>query len=103
MTDNSNLVSIRHMVVEDSSKLVIGRNLTRRYNIEYIGTNSIHLQDFCPTEKIKMREYGHKSHIYVMKFIVDDKSISNNSLTILAIDANKVMYSATESLESMNW
>lgn len=45
MTDNQNIVSIRHLVVEGSSQWLTGRDVTRRCNVEYIRTDSIWLAD----------------------------------------------------------
>lgn len=44
-TDNGDTVTICHLIIEGSSQWIIGRNVTRKCNVERIATNTLILPD----------------------------------------------------------
>lgn len=56
--DTGNLLSIRHLIIEGSSGLVIGRNITRPCDIKHIGGNA----------RILLKQTGDKIYMVDVKF-----------------------------------
>lgn len=88
-----------HLVVEGFFQWLIGSNLTRRCNIEYVGLTYIGLPDVFWTDLIQMWEYGHYIHIYICWFIIEEYNIGNNPQSTEALAATSVF----TSVEPINW
>ena len=84
-TDNGNSISIRHLVVSGSSQWIVGRNLTRRCNIEYIGRNAIRLPTIKPTDYIQMYEFYMHSHVNIDRFVDFDSDKNHDIIPEISV------------------
>lgn len=66
-TDEGNVMSVRHLIIEGSSQWVIGRNVTMKCNIQHIGGNKLVLRDSNDTEQL--RDVGFHSYLPYERFV----------------------------------
>ncbi len=68
-SDNSNYINIRHIVIEGSSQWVVGRNVTRRSNLNHIEQNAIAFIVGNSQDTITMIDHEFLSYIPISKFV----------------------------------
>lgn len=102
-TDNKNTISIRHIVVDGSSQWIIGRNLTRKCNIEYIGRSSIRLPTIEPTDFIQMYDFDLHSHVNIDRFLNLNYGSRVLSPSPAVLAADNVLQASYVNTPSMNW
>lgn len=81
---------------------MIGRNITRRYNIEFINTNSIGIRGIVPIDHIQMRGLSRNSNIDICQFLESVNKSTNESPSTVSLSATMGLTSFSVSLESMN-
>lgn len=80
-SQNNAIVSIRHLLIGGSSSWVIGRNITRPYNMLHIGENALQLPRM-KGDKIPMIDNKFHSYIAYDRFLSD--RLSSPSLSCLS-------------------
>ena len=98
-SDHGTPVRITHLVLEGSSQWVIGRNVTRKANIEHIGRNALVFYGDGECEYISIINYNFLSYLSIDSFkssynncnhvaVSDTRLLSRNrSLTLSSISA----------------
>lgn len=66
-TDEGNVMSVRTLVIEGSSQWVIGRNVTKRCNIQHIGGNKLVLRD--SNDRVQLHDVGFHSYFPYERFV----------------------------------
>ena len=87
-SDKGNPVSITHLVVAGSSQWVLGRNVTRRSNIEHLDTNALVFLVDGKRDQISLTDEDFLSYIsldYFTLSIINGSTVS--SLSAITIDA----------------
>lgn len=85
-------VAIRHLVIEGSSQWVLGRNLTRTFNLVHIVRHSIDLP-VTPVNSIDMIDHGRPSCVEVSRFA----PLSKNAITSLDAYSEQIAAEAPHS------
>lgn len=75
-TDNNNKISIRLLVIERSLQWVVGKKLTWKWNLKYIGKSSIRIPHVLSTNHTQVYEYQLHCHITVDRSNFTPKRIS---------------------------
>ena len=78
-TDKGNNTSIRHLIIYGSSQWVVGRNVTRKCDIEHIDQNRVVLPD--QSDWISLVDHEMHSYVPYSKFSVDEHSNSLEETT----------------------
>lgn len=73
MSDNGNIVSIRHLVIEGSSRWLLGHNITRTFSALFLSDNVLQLPDF---DTISLVDHDFHSCIPFNSFVDGNYSMS---------------------------
>lgn len=79
ISDSSNSINITHLVLEGSSQWVIGRNVTRKANIEHLERNALAVVADGITDYVSMIDHEFLSYIPLDCFTANRKSASTMS------------------------
>ena len=92
--DSGRTVEITHWLLESSSQWVIGRKVTRKANLEHIGTNAIMFFVHGNSESISLTDHAFLTYIKLKSFVNSpDESYSNcSNVNILS-----------DHLQNQNW
>lgn len=104
-TDNGNWISIWHLVVDGATQWIVGRNLTRKCNLEYIGRTAIRLSIPVPSEFIEMYDFYRHSHMQQSRYIDSPSEslkshLSSSPAWLAAVNSLKASRSK---LDVTNW
>ena len=70
-SDQHNLISIRHLIIDGSSQWLIGRNVTKHCNIVHINENKLVLPD--QNDYVTLQDVHYHTHIPYQSFITISK------------------------------